>query len=327
MRNPSKLAAFLVAGSSLSLLLATSAFADERHRDETRGSARSESRDHQQRGSDRGQSRDSNRGQSRDFNRGQSRDFNRGGSNRSAEPAPSRTFRDSSRDFSRNENRGQANRDFARNDSRWNNGGFNNGGDRRGDFRSESRDFRGEGSRGFREPFRNGVVRGDGRISTLGRVSRFEHERGGYRVWFGGGFPYWVPDSYFIGRHIGIGLDLRLGGIFRNGAVYVDALGYPGDPYYTDPYYYDSYNTGYAGGYDSSYVTGVVDRVDFRTGTVWLRDSRSGRIISVDMRQIDPRSSRVNFDDLRPGDRLSLNGAWGRDGVFLAGRIDGVDTY
>ena len=359
MRNPSKIATFLAAGGTVALLLTTSAFADDRHRDETRGNARG--------GESRGnQNRDSNRG--RDFNRGST---DRGSSNRSAQPAPSQ--RDNgNRGFNGNDNRGYQNRGYqgdrgnTRNDNRGyqadrgsirnDNRGYNadrgsirndNRGynaDRgytrndnhsfmgRAEIRSDNRGYRGESSRGYREPYRNGIPRSDGRISTLGRISRYERDRGGYRVWFGGGFPYWVPDSFFVGRRIGVGLDLRLGGIFRNGSVFVDVLGYPGDPYYTDPYYnesayYGDVATYGAGSYDNGYVTGVVDRVDYRTGTVWLEDSRSGRIISVDMRRVDRRSSRIDFDNLRRGDRVSVSGLWSTDGIFVADRIDSVDAY
>lgn len=163
--------------------------------------------------------------------------------------------------------------------------------------------------------------RNSNHISEHGRISRFTHERDGYRVWLDrGAHSYWVPASR-LGRHrLSIGLDLRLGGIFNGTYVEVDALGWPGDPYYNDPYYND-------GGYysDGGVLSGRVERIDYRYGRMALRDDRSGRIIDVDMRATEGRRG-LDFGDVRPGDRISLEGSWDR-GYFHAYRIDGVRQY
>ncbi len=337
MRNPSKSAVYVVATGSLAMLLATSAFAEDRHHDETRhnqgegqthswnrgDSNRNFHQDHQQQGAeprtfDRGQSRSFDQNQSRNFDRGQARSFDQ----------------NQARAWDRGNTRNYGyDRSYTRNDSRASNW---RGNDVRGSVRG---DFRGS-----RESYRNGIPRSDGRVSMLGRVSRYEHDRGGYRIWVGGSFyPYWVPESYFFRHRIGIGLDLRLGGIFRDGSVYVDYLGWPGDPYYNDPYYYDAgYSNGYANGYSASVgtydgayagatneglVSGTVDSVDYRAGTLYLRGDSSRRVITVDMRRVDGRNSRVDFGDLHPGDRVSLRGAWVDGNVFAAALIDGVNAY
>jgi len=83
-----------------------------------------------------------------------------------------------------------------------------------------------------------------------------------------------------------------------------------------------AYSRGYA---NDGYVRGVVDRVNYRYGTLVLRDRRSNALITVDMRAT-ARRSRIDLNDLRRGDLVSLNGNWSRDGVFRAYEIDGVQT-
>lgn len=362
MRNHSKSAVYVAATGSLALLLATSAFAEERHHDETRsshsqGETRSWNRGDANRGNHQNEQQRStprtfDRGQTRSFDQNQSRSFDRG-QTRSFDQNQSRSF-DQNRSRGFDQNRGQARsfdqnrsqtRSFDQNQARaWDRGTTRN---YRNDSRAYSRggDFRGSVRGGFRESYRNGIPRSDGRVSMLGRISRYEHGRGGYRIWVGGSlYPYWVPESYFLRHRIGIGLDLRLGGIFRDGSVYVDYLGWPGDPFYNDPYYYDAgYANGYATGYsasvgaydagayagatDEGLVSGTVDSVDYRAGTLYLRDDSSRRVITVDMRRVDGRNSRLDFGDLHPGDRVSLRGAWVDGNVFAAARIDAIDAY
>jgi hypothetical protein len=324
MKNPSKLAVLVAGASTLSLVLATSAFAEERHQDETRRRGESSQTRVETRG-ERGdrqavRSNENNaRSEVRNDTRTEARTENRDAQARTRESARSYE-RNDNRGSSRNENRGSYNNNN-RSESR---GSYNNNGsyNRNDAYRGQTRQ---------REAYRNGIPRSDGRISILGRINRYNRERGGYRVWVGGSnYSYWVPETYFGRRGISIGLDLRLGGIFRNGSVVVDVLGWPGDPYYNDPYYNDGYynDGGYGGGYssyDNGYLRGVVDRVDFRTQTLWLDSDRG--LVAVDMRSVDRRGSRLDLSDLRRGDRVSLTGTWLRGNVFGANRIDAVGAY
>jgi hypothetical protein len=320
MKNPSKLAVLVAGTSVLTFALATSAFAEERHQDGTRhrsesGQSRVENRDRGNRETTRSTDnavRNDTRNQVRNDTRGQTRTEARDIQSRAAAAA---------RSYDRNDNR-----NYNRNDSR---GSYNN--NNRNNNRDYNRNDSYRGQTRQREAYRNGIPRGDGRISILGRINRYNRERGGYRVWVGGSnYSYWVPETYFGRRGISIGLDLRLGGIFRNGSVVVDVLGWPGDPYYNDPYYNDGYyNDGYSAGgyssYDNGYLRGVIDRVDFRTQTLWLDSDRG--LVAVDMRSVDRRGSRLDLSDLRRGDRVSLTGTWLRNNVFGAARIDSVGAY
>jgi hypothetical protein len=149
----------------------------------------------------------------------------------------------------------------------------------------------------------NGAYRENQRINATGKVSSFNRERDGYRVQLDRGQSFWVPQSRFgnRARDLRVGVSINLGGIFRGGSIYADAVSWP-----------DQY---YGNGYEQGFVRGVVDRVDYRTGTVWLRDDASGRIITAD---VNGRS----LGSLRRGEYVELTGQWIRGGVFDVARIN-----
>lgn len=153
------------------------------------------------------------------------------------------------------------------------------------------------------------AYRNNERVTIQGKVQSFTHERGGYRVRLDrSNQSYWIPESRIgNGVNIRVGIDVVLGGVYRDNSVYVDNVSYGGY------------------GYNDGYVQGVVDRVDYRYGTVLLRDDRTGRIINVDMRATS-RRSRLDVSDLRRGDYVTLNGNWSRNGVFRACEVASVST-
>lgn len=281
MKKSTILATKFAGAGALALLLATSAFADNRPQDGTRPDG-----DYR----DGRVSRDSRGGKAQQSDL--RNDVNRGGSRTQADTRNGGYQADT-------RNRGdQAGQAAVRNDRDRNEGSRGGSYDR---GRSES-------SRQYRN---------NERVSMQGRISRYAHERGGYRVWLdNGGYSFWVPEARWR-NDWRVGIGISLGGIFRGGVIYADVYG---DPYYDNGGYGDNR------GYSNDYVTGYVDRVDYRTGTLSLRDDRTGRFVTVDTRSIDPRYSRIDGRDLRRGDRVTLTGSWLRNGLFAANSVDSVDT-
>jgi hypothetical protein len=155
------------------------------------------------------------------------------------------------------------------------------------------------GNRSF-DQSRNNSSRENQRVTTSGRITSFNRESNGYRVQLDRGQgSYWIPESR--GRGLRAGLSINLGGIFRGGSIFVDTVGYP---------------AGY--GYDNGYVRGVIDRVDYRTGTVLLHDEASGREIRADV------GSGYALRDLHSGEFVELTGQWIAGGVFDVARIANV---
>ena len=155
---------------------------------------------------------------------------------------------------------------------------------------NQNNNYRQNQNNSYRESQSNGY-RENQRINASGRITSFSRERGGYRVGLDRGGSYWVPESR--GRGLRVGLSINLGGIFRGGSVFVDSVGYPG---------------GYA--YDNAYLRGFVDSVNYRTGTVWLRDEASGRMIPAAV------GGGYALSTLHRGELVELTGQWAPNGVF-----------
>ena len=127
----------------------------------------------------------------------------------------------------------------------------------------------------------------------------------------GGGYPIFVPFSYWRLHPLRIGLDIRYGG-------YWDPLGYWSVNDYS-PYDGYGYNSRYNDVYTSGQIRGVVESVDFRRGTLVINDDISRQFVTVTM----PRDRRV--DSIRPGDLVDFSGDWSRRGVFNAYRLERVE--
>lgn len=153
------------------------------------------------------------------------------------------------------------------------------------------------------------------RVRMEGHIREFRHERDGYRLrldrddtW------YWVPDSYFRGHAPRAGLSVTLGGIFRGGAVVVDAVTWP-----------DAYGYQYRQApppIRAELMRGIVERVEYRRGIAWIRNDLNGRLIEVDLR--GDRRGRFDAGDLHRGDFVELTGNWVRGGVFFVDQIQDV---
>jgi hypothetical protein len=135
-------------------------------------------------------------------------------------------------------------------------------------------------------------------ISAEGRVRSISREGNGYRVRLDrGGYSFFVPEARFRMWPLRAGLSIRIGG-------YLNPLGYV-----------DAYDLGPLGGpvYTSGDLRGIVESVDYRRGTLAVRDDISGSFVTVILRRNDSR-----MDHLRSGDFVDFSGAWDRGGVFEA---------
>jgi hypothetical protein len=151
----------------------------------------------------------------------------------------------------------------------------------------------GYGDRGVR----NDIRRENERVTLEGHVRSFTRERDGYRVYVDNDDrSFWVPADR-LNHPLRVGLAINLGGIFRGGLVNVDAVTWPEEHGYGDR------------GREQIELRGVVDRIDYRSRTLWLRSD--GRVTRVDMRDRDLR-------EIRRGDRVSLGGQWIGGGNFTA---------
>jgi len=289
MKETNHLARHFAVAAAVAALCGASAFADVRHRDETR-SGGGERSAHVERSN-----RDSGSAQRQVQPQQETRTQN-GDRNRSSNGSTwNRNETRSNSNWNRNESRSNSN--WNRNESR-SNSNWNRDNNRSNDWNRNNRNDwnRNNGYRGNRTP-----------SFYSGRISRYERWNGGFRVYIGGApYPFFVPEAYFLSRGWRVGLSIRLGG-------YYNPLGY-----------YEYYDGPYDGYYGSSVATagairGVVESVDYRRGTVVVRDDISGDFVSTVMRGRDR-----TFDTLRPGDYIEMRGDWVR-GVFEAYSADLLD--
>jgi hypothetical protein len=70
--------------------------------------------------------------------------------------------------------------------------------------------------------------------------------------------------------------------------------------------------------YTSGDLSGVVENVDYRRGSLVVRDDNSGSFVTVALTGNDSR-----FGDLRPGDYVEMSGSWSR-GIFQAYNLGGL---
>jgi hypothetical protein len=317
MNSRKNLAAQVAGAMAIAALVGTSAFAETRHSDATeRDHSRQSSVDRSSRYERRDRSGSQNQTQQqRDtatapqtFQRGETRNngtWNRGETrNNDTQRNDTRNNGTWNRGETRSDNRnnGSWNRNDTRNNDSWNrNETRNNGTWNRNDSRNNRGYDRSQTYRNNRPQYDNRGRRSD---FAEGRISRYQHERGGYRVWLDGGrFPVWIPEARIgLFPHLRIGLSLRFGG-------YYDPLGYLEA--------YDYYNDGYYGGgaYSSGLLRGIVETVDYRRGTLVLRDDVSGSFVTTLIR--DRR-----LETLRPGDYAEIAGDWTRAGVFEGLRLE-----
>jgi len=207
VKRNNNLARYFAVAAGIAALCGTSAFAETRHHDETRGDHNRST--HVER-SDRGGSHEQQRS-NENWNRDRV-NTERNGSNWNHENRDNRNF-------DRNRVESNAYRDHGRVES----------------YRAP----RVESYRGSR--YGNYTRGGRSGYFYHGRLERYEPWHGGFRIWLGGApYPFWVPEAYFRSHGFRVGISIGLGG-FYNPLGYYDY-----DPYYNynDGYYGSTVTSG-----------------------------------------------------------------------------------
>ncbi len=339
MNNTKKLAAQVAGALAIATLVGTSAFAETRHLDATERDRSGQSQEHRGSRDGRGQSSDRNNNQSQSSqtqarDRTDNRRESRGSTPQTYERHGTRnngafnggsqadTFRNHGFDGSqadanrnRSNDRSQVDANRNRNYDRSQADSYRN----RGNDRNQADSYRNRGNDRSNHGYHNNRPEYDdhGRrsMSMQGRVNRFEHERGGYRVWIAGGrYPVWIPEARIsLFPRLRIGLSLNFGGYY-DPRGYLDAYDYYDGGYYGGGYYGGNYG---GSGYSSGILRGVVETLDYRRGTLVLRDENSGAFVTTLIRD-------ARLETLRPGDYAEISGDWTRAGVFEGLRLEDV---
>jgi hypothetical protein len=298
MQSKKKLSLRIAGTLALATLVGTSAFAETRHQQRTarssggrieRGSSSRSSGSSEHRGNT--SRNDSQRSIQRSATRGNDQRFqSRQPSERGNLQRDNARFRETQRYDSRDRSSSSSSSRSSRNNVR--SDGYRND---RGSWRPDSRVAPSRGQR----------------YDGHGRVERYVRERNGYRVWIGGGYPIFVPFSYWRLNPLRIGLDIRFGG-------YWDPLGY-WSVYDYSPYNGYGYDSRYNDVYTSGEIRGVVESVDLNRGTLVINDDISRQFVTVTL----PRDRRV--ESIREGDYVDFSGDWSRRGVFNAYRLESLE--
>jgi hypothetical protein len=102
---------------------------------------------------------------------------------------------------------------------------------------------------------------------------------------------------------------VRFAGVARNGHVWVEEVDWLGE-------------RGRERDFGSDYLSGYVQRADYRSERLVLRDDR-GRTIEVNAAAVDAGPHRIDLRNVHRGDRITLRGKWERGG-FRAFRIESL---
>lgn len=154
------------------------------------------------------------------------------------------------------------------------------------------------------------------RISTQGEITAMSREGDQYKVVLNhGSYAYFVPMATIRNRDIRIGAVVRIGGVVNGDTVNADFIAFSGEPTYTSDPMYRGVPFG-----SNGWLSGTVMSVNRRLNFITIRDDASGVPTKVDVRTMDTRHS-VNVWRTRPGDHISVNGAWENRDTFDATRV------
>ncbi len=142
-------------------------------------------------------------------------------------------------------------------------------------------------------------------VVEQGRIRSVSAERDTYRVYLDhGDYSFRVPFSLLGRRDLRPGMFVRFEGVYRGGHVWVEEISWPNER-------------------RDEFLSGRVERVNRSELRLWVRDER-GRLVEIDGRGIESRR-RLDFGDIRRGDRVTLRGRWERS-TFYANRVENISS-
>ena len=158
------------------------------------------------------------------------------------------------------------------------------------------------------------------RFFGQGRINRIAPYGGGYRVWLDGwGYPCFVPYRFFDPFRFRVGLFFGFNAFYDPLGFYsvYDLPPYGYSPGYARSYYRDDSSYRDDNAYRTGTLHGIVESIDLHVGTVVLSDDTSHQVVTA---LLPPRDRRV--DDIRPGDYVEFSGDWNSRGQFDADRME-----
>jgi hypothetical protein len=157
----------------------------------------------------------------------------------------------------------------------------------------------------WRNPEATTQLRDQERVRVEGRISNIARDREGYRVQLDRNSQWYFVPARAVRGDFRIGMNVRLGGTWRRGEVFVETLDFP---------------------IQRVYVRGTVQSVDLRNGLMYVRDEFSRRLVTIAAVRADRDSRRFDLDEVRRGDYVDVYGDWAGHGVLNAYKIEGRNT-
>lgn len=159
------------------------------------------------------------------------------------------------------------------------------------------------------------------RISVEGRITNITREGSGgkYDVTLDNGGTYRLSRATMRDNNLAVGQFVHFDGYMRGRNAFVENVMLSNDPNWNYSRSNPTNSYGY-GTTNANYMTGIVESTNRHLNYFTVRDT-NGRLMKVDVRNMDTRRS-VNVWNLRPGDRISVNGGWENSDTFRADTVN-----